>query len=121
MLQLSTLITTDSKQGVAMMKIKIHDYVKKNYENGNYDNAYSSYDSSQSKCEYTYEYDNVKENETNDFDLGYKKGTSDNFNRFKFIPLNLLKWINQILDGKLHEIIDYIEGYRKAYQKNNNN
>ncbi|MFK5705268.1 hypothetical protein ACLHIM_02840 [Ligilactobacillus sp. LYQ112] len=100
------------------MKINLHDYVKKHYESGDYDNAYSSYDSNQRRHEDTYKYDNVTRDETNDFDLGYKKGLSDSFNKFKFVPLKLLRWINQLFNGKLHEIIDYIEGYRKAYQHN---
>lgn len=100
------------------MKSSIHGYVKKHYENGDYDNVYSAYDSNKHAYEYTYKYDNVNQNETSDFALGYKKGLADNFNRFKFIPLRLLKRINQLLNGKLHEIIDYIEGYRKGYQHN---
>lgn len=58
-------------------------------------------------------------NKLSDFELGYAKGLSDKFNRFKFVPLKFLIRINKLFNGKLHELIDYLEGYREAYQKNN--
>ena len=58
-------------------------------------------------------------NKLSDFELGYAKGLSDKFNHFKFVPLKFLIRINKLFNGKLHELIDYLEGYREAYQKNN--
>lgn len=95
------------------MKFNIHEYVKKHYENGDYNNAYSSYNSHS----YTYKYKNVTRNKLSDFELGYAKGLSDKFNRFKFVSLKFLTRINKLFNGKLHEIIDYLEGYKEAYQK----
>lgn len=90
------------------MSNQLHDYVKKHYENGDYGNYRNG--------KYEYHYENNVKNDMDDYDLGFQKGKKDRFNHFRFFPLNLLKKLNQLLHGRLHEIIDYIEGYRAAFK-----
>lgn len=92
------------------MRNQLHDYVKKHYENGDYGNYHNG------SYQYEYHYENNVKDDRDDYEIGFQKGKKDRFNHFRFFPLNLFKKINLLFHGKLHEIIDYIEGYRAAFK-----
>lgn len=52
-----------------------------------------------------------------DYGLGFQKGRTVPFNHFQFFPLKLFKKINQFFYSRLHEIVDYIEGYWIAFKR----
>ena len=91
------------------MNPQLHDYVKKHYENGDYGNYHDG--------KYEYHYENSTRDVRDDYELGFQKGKADRFNHYRYFPLKLFKKLNQLFHGRLHEIVDYIEGYRAAFQQ----
>lgn len=92
---------------------QLHDFVKKNYEEGNYSRDYS-YQQEQRR-----EDDEQKQENLSDFDLGVRQFRIDQQNR-KIRPwyfYRLLLILNKILGGRLREITDFIKGYRSEQKK----
>ncbi|WP_429970897.1 hypothetical protein ACQW5G_07805 [Fructilactobacillus sp. Tb1] len=81
-----------------------HDYVKKNYENSQYDNEYSKF----------HDY-----NSNTDFNLGVKQAKDDFYSNkhFKIYPLYLIKLTNKLFNNRLYEIVDFISGYNYEKRK----
>ncbi|APU71512.1 hypothetical protein LCR01_13950 [Companilactobacillus crustorum] len=92
------------------MNIKaIHDFVKYNYERGNYHNAEFVY------RDFTH-YNTIKSNhysEKSDYQIGYNQAKID-YQRehcFHSYPDSLLELTNKLSDNHLLEIVDFIKGY----------
>lgn len=82
------------------MRLKqLHDYVKQNYENGQFSQKYF-YDANQS-------------NQVADFRMGQQQARQDfqNGARFKYYPLLLVKIVNLLTLKRLTEVKNFIEGY----------
>lgn len=92
---------------------KIHDFLKDNYENGNFHEPDYHY-------EYSYQdqkkyYRNDVRN-MSDIELSYQQAQSDYRYGYqiKYYPVSLIKIINEILDNRLTEIVDFMIGYNQA-------
>ncbi|CAK8054885.1 hypothetical protein [Eupransor demetentiae] len=87
---------------------ELHDYVKKNYEAGEYDEAQTAYQ------------DWAKEKQSSkvqdDYQMGYEAAQSDydQGKQFKHFPAGLTKLVNKLSQDRAHEISEYIRGYQEA-------
>lgn len=90
---------------MSMLK-NIHNYVKKNYEAGNYENAKVAYTSWKKES-----------NQLSDFEMGVKKAQSDYKLRglFSTYPVLTVGAVNKLFDDKALEISEFIRGYN--YEK----
>lgn len=101
------------------MSMNIHDYVKSNYENGNYDSFKNQY-SNQNYYKNKKYYSKVCDDNLSDFKEGFNQAKSDYQikHKFKHYPNFLLKLVNFIFFNKMKEIVDFIDGYTYFKQKN---
>ncbi|MBC9119433.1 hypothetical protein [Fructobacillus fructosus] len=94
-------------------KIKdLHDMVKENYENGTYSRDYSYHG--------PYAHNDEKGDNISDFERGRDKYRQDKSNGhiriWYYAPF--IKILNKIVDGRMQEIVDFLNGYR--YEKLSN-
>lgn len=88
------------------MRLKhLHDYVKQNYENGQFAQNYS--------------YEAKQSNQASDFSRGQQQARQDfqNGARFKFYPLLLVKIVDFLTLKRLTEVKNFIEGYNCEKRK----
>lgn len=85
---------------------QLHDYVKKNYEQGKYDNP-ANQDYSNRKA---YE---SHSDRTDDYQMGFSQALQDHQegHAFKSYPEKLVDFGNQVSDDKMQELSDFIAGY----------
>lgn len=90
-----------------VMQLNLHDFVKENYENGNYDFAKENYQNF---------HDETLKKETDDFTMGYNQAMQDyqSKHRFKHYPYKLTALLNRMLGNKLSEIVNFTDGYQSA-------
>lgn len=92
----------------------IHDYVKKNYEAGNYDDV---------KTAYTYwESEKSKETSATDFEMGVQKAQEDykKNGSFATYPKLAIDILNKLFSDKASEISEFIDGYNSIKSKYKN-
>ncbi|AXX64904.1 hypothetical protein DS830_05190 [Bombilactobacillus bombi] len=89
----------------------IHDYVKENYEAGNYDNAKAAYTS--------WETEKDKQTNLSDFEMGVQKAQNDyKQNRtFATYPKLAIGILNKLFGNKASEISEFIHGYNSYKSK----
>ncbi|EEW54282.1 hypothetical protein [Limosilactobacillus antri] len=88
------------------MRLKqLHDYVKQNYEDGQFTQNYS--------------YEANQANPASDFRMGQQQARRDfqNGARFKFYPLLLVKIANLLTLKRLTEVKNFVEGYNREKRK----
>ena len=88
------------------MRLKqLHDYVKQNYTDGQFDQNYS--------------YEANQANPASDFWMGQQQARQDfqNGGRFKFYPLLLVKITNLLTLKRLTEVKNFVEGYNCEKRK----
>lgn len=83
----------------------LHDYVKKNYEAGNYDNIKSAYTS--------WEYEKNKQTSMTDFEMGVQKAQADYNQNGSFVtyPKLAIDILNKLFSDKASEVSEFIDGY----------
>ncbi|MBW1606015.1 hypothetical protein [Lactobacillus sp. Sy-1] len=97
--------------------MNLHDFVKKNYENGNYDFAKKNYEN--------YNFSggipqgvnyNMFRHQSKDFQLGYNQALNDYKirNKFKHYPVKLIYLINMLFNNRAIEIYNFVKGYSLA-------
>lgn len=95
---------------MSMMK-DIHNYVKKNYEAGNYGDAKDAYTS----------WKKVKSQQSHftDFEMGVQKAKSDykKSEAFAAYPKLAIDVMNKLLDDKAFEISEFIRGYNSEKEQ----
>ncbi|KRL36653.1 hypothetical protein [Liquorilactobacillus uvarum] len=93
-----------------MMLQEIHDFVKNNYEQENFqtynEHNWSKTDYSSKNCSY-------QQNNMADYQLGYQQAIQDykTQHEFRHYPEELAKLINKLTNGRVSEISEYIRGY----------
>lgn len=111
------LSRVNQKGSVEMIKKlrSLHDYVKQNYEAGNYDASAEEYK------QWTNDYQSAVESdghagETSDFQMGYQQATTDHDHGFGFrdYPEVMINFGNIVSGNRLKEISDFIQGYNAA-------
>lgn len=83
----------------------IHNYVKRNYEAGNYDDTKAAYTS--------WENENNQRSNLTDFEMGVKTAKSDykKSGTFAVYPELAVDSVNKLFDGRALEISEFIRGY----------
>lgn len=86
----------------------LHDYIKKNYENGRYN---QNYNFSHSPTAATQNCSTKKQ--SSDYNLGCQQACTDyqNHHKFHLYPQTLTSWLNRLFQGRLNEIAAFIKGY----------
>lgn len=86
----------------------IHEYVKRNYEAGNYEDAKKAYAS--------WEYEKNNQDSMTDFEMGVKKAQKDYSENGSFAtyPKLAIDMLNKLFDDKASEISDFIDGYNSV-------
>jgi len=92
---------------------QIHDFVKMNYNQQNYDYAKQSYENIKS------DYHNVKDahqDGKNDYQLGYDQAMSDyrRIHSFRNYPQSMVGIVNKVSNNDMFEISSFIDGYNDA-------
>lgn len=89
---------------------QLHDFIKENYEQGNF---YSSKEHPEYYRPKTYSTDQEQRDTRSDYCLGYQQAVQDyNSNRtFRHYPAKTTALINKFSDGRISEISAYIAGY----------
>jgi len=95
---------------MSMLK-DIHNYVKRNYEAGNYDDAKAAYTS--------WENENKQQSNLTDFEMGVQKAQSDykKDGKFATYPELAIAVLNQLFDDKASEISEFIRGYNSEKER----
>ncbi|WP_049150225.1 hypothetical protein [Lactobacillus gasseri] len=95
---------------MSMLK-DIHDYVKKNYEAGNYDDAKAAYTS--------WKTENNQQSNLSDFEMGIQKAQSDykKSGTFAIYPKLAIDVANKLFNDKAFEISEFIRGYNSEKEK----
>ncbi|GAD16966.1 hypothetical protein ABC628_09045 [Lentilactobacillus otakiensis] len=85
---------------------ELHDYVKKNYEQGKYDNPNHQDYSSREAYEY-------RSDPTDDYQMGFSQALKDHEENqsFKVYPEKLVNLGNKVSDNKMQELSEFIAGY----------
>ncbi|GEO63630.1 hypothetical protein [Companilactobacillus nantensis] len=83
----------------------IHDYVKKNYEAGNYDDAKAAYTSWETEAK--------RQSNLTDFEMGVQKAQRDykKNGTFATYPELAIDVVNKLFDDKALEVSEFIRGY----------
>ena len=108
-----------------MVNLKqLHDYVKENYEAGNYKEAEKAYKKWRDTYDYTYNAANaaktaVKKSSLSDYQMGYEQAKKDyaESHSFKDFPKKGVNLVNRVTQNKAIEIERYIDGYNDAKAK----
>ncbi|GAP03382.1 hypothetical protein FPFC_061050 [Fructobacillus pseudoficulneus] len=92
----------------------LHNYIKKNYENGQYSRDYTYHG--------PYSHNNSENDEKiSDFKRGCEKYQQDKNNghikSWYYAPI--IRILNKIFVGKMQEVVDFIDGYQYEKKKNN--
>lgn len=88
-----------------MMFKDLHDYVKKNYESGNYEDVKSAY--------FSWKYEKNKQIRMTDFEMGVQKAQAD-YNQngsFATYPKLAIDILNKLFSNKTSEVSEFIDGY----------
>ena len=100
---------------------QLHDYVKENYEAGNYKDAEKAYKKWRDTNDYTYHAAKtaVKKNSLSDYQMGYEQAKKDyaESHSFKDFPKKGVNLVNRVTQNKAIEIERYIDGYNDAKAK----
>ncbi|GEP23320.1 hypothetical protein [Lentilactobacillus diolivorans] len=93
---------------------ELHDYVKKNYEQGNYKDAEAQYKNWDNRN--YYDKKTQTQSKQSDYQKGYEQATQDfkNNRAFHRYPKEAVKIGNEITNNKLSEVSNFIAGYEKA-------
>lgn len=85
---------------------ELHDYVKKNYEQGKYDNPNDQYYSNREAYE-------CRSDSTDDYQMGFSQALKDHEENqsFKVYPQKLVNLGNKVSDNKMQELSEFIAGY----------
>lgn len=85
---------------------ELHDYVKKNYEQGKYDNPNDQDYSNREAYEY-------RSDPTDDYQMGFSQALKDHEENqsFKVYPEKLVNLGNKVSDNKMQELSEFIAGY----------
>ena len=105
-----------------MVNLKqLHDYVKENYEAGNYKDAEKAYKKWHDTNDYTYHAAKtaVKKSSLSDYQMGYEQAKKDyaESHSFKAFPKKGVNLVNRVTQNKAIEIERYIDGYNDAKAK----
>ncbi|KRM94864.1 hypothetical protein FC19_GL000123 [Liquorilactobacillus aquaticus DSM 21051] len=94
----------------------LHDYVKENYERGNFQ-TYNEPD--WSKTEHSYKNCSYQQNTSDDYQLGYQQARRDyeTQHAFRHYPEELVKLTNKLVNGRVSEILEYIKGYNAGKEE----
>ncbi|MBU9789335.1 hypothetical protein KTE19_07060 [Lentilactobacillus sp. IMAU92037] len=93
---------------------ELHDYVKKNYEQGNYDSAKTDY---QQWADSSTHRDHSSATATqSDYQMGFEQAVRDHEqNRgFRHYPESLVKFGNTVTDNQMVELSEFIKGYHEG-------
>ncbi|WP_203641243.1 hypothetical protein [Levilactobacillus andaensis] len=95
---------------MSMLK-DIHNYVKENYEAGNYDDAKTAYTS--------WKTEKTQQSNLTDFEMGVQKAQSDyqKSGTFAAYPELTIDVVNKITDNKASEISGFIRGYNSEKER----
>ncbi len=87
---------------------RLHSYIKKNYENGNFQVNENYSDS--------HNYQNTFKNSISDFNLGKRAALKDFTanHKFKLYPVKIISMVNSLFKNKFHEIADFVTGYDQS-------
>ncbi|MCI1903262.1 MAG: hypothetical protein LKJ03_04190 [Enterococcaceae bacterium] len=90
---------------------QLHDYVKQNYEDGNYQEAEEEYKNWSAKYDQAASANPAKK--ASDYQLGYEQATADFEQKHSFhhYPEKLVDFANQLTENKMQEITEFIKGY----------
>lgn len=97
--------------------MNLHDFVKKNYENGSYDFAKKNYENYHFSGEIPQDVNyNMFRHQGKDFQLGYNQALNDYKirNKFKHYPVKLIYLINVLFNKRAAEIYNFVKGYSLA-------
>ncbi len=96
----------------------LHQYVKDNYEKGNYQAASEAYKTWKMENSYSQERNN-QAGSTDDYQAGFNQAKFDyeNEHHFKRFPSKFIKLINLLSDDKASEVSKFIEGYNAYKEK----
>lgn len=88
-----------------MRLLRLHDMIKRNYEQGLYSPSYI--------------YEPEAQNYLTDFELGKQRACDDyrNGERFRFYPLPLFKFVNLMMGKRMDEVVNFIRGYNSEKQR----
>ncbi len=91
---------------------ELHDYIKKNYERGTYDNSNNQ----------DYVYHEVNENQSasgDDYQMGFDQALKDHEEHrfFKSYPEKLVNIGNQVSENKMQELSEFIAGYNAGKKR----
>lgn len=83
------------------MMMNLHDYVKRHYMAGDYQEQASAYRENDEKV-------------LSDYELGYQQATYDHEKgrTFRIYPYRVILLLNKISGGRLFEIVEFIRGYQ---------
>jgi hypothetical protein len=89
---------------------QLHDYVKKNYEQGNYDGAKESWSTESVRA------GQATTEPMSDYQMGFDQAVKDHeqHRAFHHYPSELVKLGNAVSDHKLAELSEFINGYNAA-------
>lgn len=102
---LPVIMKVPKMNGGIMIFKDLHDYVKKNYEAGNYDDIKSAYAS--------WKYEKSKQTSMTDFEMGTQKAQADYSQNGSFAtyPEVAIDILNKLFSNKASEIGEFIDGY----------
>lgn len=84
----------------------LHNQVKHDYETGLYQEQTTYYDKNSAK------------NKSSDYQLGYEQVLQDNHKqKQKYYSRRLILLLNWELSDRLHELVDFVNGYNDFYRK----
>lgn len=91
----------------------LHNYVKDNYENGEYKEAENAY---KNWSQINKNYSGNGSVPPNDYQMGYHQANEDYEKNLYFnsFPDKLIDFVNLFANNKLSEISNYIKGYKDA-------
>lgn len=116
----SWLTRRQIKRGRPMDTLKklseLHDYVKKNYEQGHYDDVKKDYQNWSQSHDYGQE--GASTTSKTDFQMGYDQAMDDfkTGRPFRRYPDKLVDLGNSVFGNKLEELSAFIKGYREGQQ-----
>ena len=100
---------------------QLHDYVKENYEAGNYKEAEKAYKKWHGTNDYSYHTTKttVKKSSLSDYQMGCEQAKKDyaESHSFKAFPKKGVNLVNHVTQNKAIEIERYIDGYNDAKAK----
>lgn len=96
----------------------LHDYVRDNYEQGNYQSSSQKYQNWKKSNSYGQGVSDVDDDQ-DDYQSGYQQAQDDyqTHDKFQEFPDNFIKVINLLSNDRATEVAQFIEGYNAYKEK----